>query len=54
MAPMSIDRAVENAAVSLKMEGFNVEAEQKQMIKKIISGEISLQEALSIINRKYE
>ena len=54
MAPMTIDRAIENAVVSTNMEGFALGEEQKQLIKSIISGEITLEEALAQIKKKYE
>lgn len=54
MAPMTIDRAIENAVVSTNMEGFAIGEEQKQLIKSIISGEITLEEALAQIKKKYE
>lgn len=54
MAPMTLDRAIENAVVSTNMEGFALGEEQKQLIKSIISGEITLEDALAQIKKKYE
>ena len=53
MAPVTIDRAIENAVVSTNMEGFRLGEEQKELIKKITLGEITLEEVINQIRQKY-
>ena len=53
MAPVTIDRAIENAVASTNMEGFHLGEEQKELIKKITLGEITLEEVINQIRQKY-
>ena len=50
MAPVTIDRAIENAAVSSGMEGIIIDDNMKSLIKKVIEGKITMEEAFSLIN----
>ena len=50
MAPVTIDRAIENAAVSSSMEGIIIDDNMKSLIKKVIEGKITMEEAFSLIN----
>ena len=50
MAPVTIDRAIENAAASSKMEGVIIDDNMKSLIKMVIEGNLSLEEAFSLIN----
>ncbi|MBQ6264028.1 MAG: antitoxin VbhA family protein [Clostridia bacterium] len=50
MAPVTIDRAIENAAASSKMEGIIIDENMKSLIKKVIEGNLSIEEAFSLIN----
>lgn len=54
MAPMTIDRAIENAVVSTNMEGFALGEEQKEIIKKLALGEITIEKVIEQIKKKYE
>ena len=54
MAPVTIDRAIENAVVSTNMEGFRLGEEQKELIKQITLGEITLEEVINQIRQKYK
>ncbi len=50
MAQMTPERAVDNAIASTKMEGFKISDEQRSLMLKVVRGEITLDEALKIIN----
>lgn len=50
---MTLDKAMSNAIASTEMEGFIVTAEQKELMKSVLKNEISLKEAIEILNRKY-
>ncbi len=53
MAPVTIDRAIENAVVSTNMEGFHLGEEQKELIKQITLGKVTLEEVIEQIKQKY-
>ncbi len=54
MTQMTPERAVDNAIASIKMEGFKVSDEQRLLMLKVVRGEMTLDEALKIINGKQE
>lgn len=54
MAPMTTERAIENAAASMRMEGFTVGEEQKDLMRRILNGELTMEEALAGIRQKYQ
>lgn len=43
----SIERSIRTAELSLKMEGFSVTETCKELCRKLLAGEITLQEYLS-------
>ena len=51
---MTIERAIDNAIASTEMEGFVITNEQKSLIERLMHGDISLNDALKTINRKYK
>lgn len=51
---MTVERAVDNAIVSTQMEGFVITEEMKELIIKLMSKEITLDEALKRINNGYD
>ena len=51
---MTVERAVDNAIVSTQMEGFVITEEMKELIIKLMSKEITLDEALKWINNGYD
>lgn len=51
---MTVERAVDNAIVSTQMEGFVITEEMKEVIIKLMSKEITLDEALKRINNGYD
>ncbi len=50
--PMTIERAMENAIASTEMEGFVVTDEQRKLMRRVLEKEISLKEAISVLNKK--
>ena len=54
MAQMTPERAVDNAIASIKMEGFEVTEEHRELILKLLSGEITTDDAFEILKKKYE
>lgn len=51
---MSLERAMENAIVSTEMEGFVVTREQRELMVRVLKKEITLEEAISMLNKKYK
>ena len=50
---MTVEREVNNALVSTKMEGFVITEEIKKLIVKLMDEEITLDEALKQLNDSY-
>ncbi|MGN0586013.1 MAG: antitoxin VbhA family protein [Oscillospiraceae bacterium] len=50
MPEMTVERAVNNAIVSNEMEGFTFTEEQRVLLKKVVNKELTLKEALEILN----
>lgn len=48
--PDSIDRSIRTAEISLQMEGFFVTDICKALCRRLLSGEISLREYLSLVS----
>ena len=51
---MSIDKAIENAVASVKMEGFQVDSECVQWCKKLLEKEISMEQYITLVNKNQE
>ena len=51
---MSLERAMENAIVSTEMEGFVVTREQRELMVRVLKKEITLEEAIAMLNKKYK
>ena len=51
---MSLERAMENAIVSTEMEGFVVTREQRELMVRVLKKEITLEEAISMLSKKYK
>ena len=49
---MSIDKAIENAATSAKMDGYQVDSECLQWCKKLLEKEISMEQYIAFIKLK--
>lgn len=50
---MFLERAMENAIVSTEMEGFVVTREQRELMVRVLKKEITLEEAIAMLNKKY-
>jgi hypothetical protein len=51
---MSLERAMENAIVSTEIEGFVVTREQRELMVRVLKKEITLEEAISMLSKKYK
>lgn len=51
---MSLERAMENAIVSTEMEGFVVTREQRELMVRVLKKEITLEEAIAMLSKKYK
>ncbi len=47
------EKTMKSAAASVEMEGFTVTEEHKRLVKKILMGEMTTQEAINEIRKKY-
>ena len=50
---MTLERAMNNAIISTEMEGFTLTAEQRELMKKVLTKELTLKEAIVELNKKY-
>ena len=48
---MSIDKAIENAVASVEMEGFSVDEHSKDLSRKLLNNEISMEQYISLIKQ---
>ncbi len=48
---MSIDKAIENAVASVEMEGFSIDEQSKDLCKKLLNNEISMEQYISLIKQ---
>ena len=49
---MSIDKAIENAVASVKMEGYQIDSECVQWCKKLLEKEISMEQYITLVKQK--
>lgn len=49
---MSIDKAIENAAASVRMEGYQINSECVQWCKKLLKKEISLEQYIALVKKQ--
>ena len=49
---MSIDKAVENAVASVKMEGYQIDNECVGWCKKLLEKEINMEQYIALIKQK--
>lgn len=52
MSPLAIERSIHIAAVSLEMEGFTVNADHVVLCRKMLAGEITMEEYLDSVTPK--
>lgn len=49
---MSIDKAIENAAASLTMEGFSVDEKAKDLVRLVLENKMTTEEYIAIVKQK--
>lgn len=49
---MSIDRAIDNAAASVEMEGYHIDDQSKDWCRKLLSKEITMEEYIILVKSK--
>ena len=48
---MSIDKAIENSAASIEMEGYELDEQCKEWCRKVLLGEMTMEEYIVLIKR---
>lgn len=49
---MSIDKAIENSAASVEMEGYTIDDECKAWCRKLLQGELSMDEYIVLVKNR--
>lgn len=49
---MSVNEAIENAVSSLRMEGYEIDAESKDMCKMLLEKKISFEQYVALVKKK--
>ena len=49
---MSIDKAIENAVASVKMEGYQIDNECVHWCKKLLEKEINMEQYIALVKQK--
>jgi hypothetical protein len=49
---MSIDKAIENSAASVEMEGFRIDEQCKDWCRKLLNGELSMEEYIVLVKQR--
>lgn len=50
---VSVDKAIENAIASVKMEGYTVDSECVQWCKQLFENKISMEQYIALVKQKY-
>ena len=50
---VSVDKAIENAVASVKMEGYTVDSECVQWCKQLLENKISMEQYIALVKQKY-
>lgn len=50
---VSVDKAIENAIASVKMEGYTVDSECVQWCKQLLKNKISMEQYIALVKQKY-
>ena len=48
---MSIDKAIENAVASVEREGFSIDEHSKELCRKLLNKEISMEQYISLVKK---
>ena len=49
---MSIDKAIENSAASVEMEGYHIDEQCKDWCRKLLQGEITMDEYIVLVKQR--
>lgn len=49
---MSIDKAIENSAASVKMEGYQIDEQCKDWCRKLLQGELTMEEYIVLVKQR--
>lgn len=49
---MSIDKAIENAVASVKMEGYQIDSECVQWCKQLLENKINMEQYIALVKQK--
>ncbi len=49
---MSIEKAIENAAASVEMEGFHIDEQSREWCRQLLRKEITMEQYLRLIKQK--
>ena len=52
MSEVQIERAINNAAASIEMEGFSVDEQSKVLCRKLLSNEITMEQYIALVKQK--
>jgi len=52
MSNLRVERILRNTKFSMEMEGFTSDSEQENKVRKILNGELSLEDYIESINQK--
>ena len=50
---MTLERAMNNTIISTEMEGFTLTAKQRELMRKVLTKELTLKEAIAELNKKH-
>ena len=49
---MSIDKAIENSAASVEMEGYSIDEQCKDWCRKLLKGELTMEEYIVLVKQR--
>ena len=49
---MSIDKAIENSAASVEMEGFKIDSQCREWCRQLLQGKITLEEYIELVKAR--
>ena len=49
---MSVDKAMDNAAFSVEMEGYHIDAQSREWCRQLLSKEITMEQYIDLIQQK--
>lgn len=52
MSEVQIERAINNAAASIEMEGFSIDEQSKVLCRKLLLNEITMEQYIALVKQK--